>query len=103
MPIKHTIESSISKSIFFLTVEFNFVYYLTDFCPKTTAKHFQVNISNVIRLAKIDFLGFFGLTIMPAEFRKALDYPLNELKNASCIFEVILVKSRGVNKMLLFV
>ena len=39
--------------------------------------------------------GFYGLTDMPAEFQKAIDYTLIGLKNTICFLEDKLIVSKG--------
>ena len=39
--------------------------------------------------------GFCGLTVMPADFQKAMDYTLNGLKNTYCFLDDILFVSKG--------
>ena len=39
--------------------------------------------------------GFYGLTDMPAEFQKAMDYTLICLKNTYCFLDDILIVSKG--------
>ena len=39
--------------------------------------------------------GFCGLTDMPAEFQKAIDYTLIGLKNTFCFSDDILIVSKG--------
>ena len=39
--------------------------------------------------------GFYGLTNMPAEFQKAMDYTLISLKNTYCFLDDILIVSKG--------
>ena len=39
--------------------------------------------------------GFYGLTDMPAEFQKAMDYTLIGLKNTFCFLDDILIASKG--------
>ena len=40
-------------------------------------------------------MGFYGLTDMPAEFQKAMDYTLIGLKNTYCFLDDILIVSEG--------
>ena len=42
--------------------------------------------------------GFYGLTDMPADFQKALDYALIGLKNTFCFLDDILILSKGSEK-----
>ena len=39
--------------------------------------------------------GFYGLTDMPAEFQKAMDYTLIGLKNTFCFLDDVLIVSKG--------
>ena len=39
--------------------------------------------------------GFYGLTDVPAEFQKAMDYTLIGLKNTICFLDDILIVSKG--------
>ena len=39
--------------------------------------------------------GFCGLTDMPAEFQKAMDYTLMDLKSTFCFLDDILIVSKG--------
>ena len=39
--------------------------------------------------------GFYGLTDMPAEFQKAMDYTLIGLQNTYCFLDDILIDSKG--------
>ena len=44
--------------------------------------------------------GFFGLTDMPAEFQKAMDYTLIGLENTYCFLDHILIVKRIGGKTL---
>ena len=61
-----------------------------------TAKHCNFNIICGESTGTHKFkTGFYGLTDMPAEFQKAMDYTLVGLQNTYCFLDDIIIVSSG--------
>ena len=106
MPNIETLMDSISQiitnyrtepadKIYFSTIDLKYAYSQLNPHPET-AKHCNFNIVSGDMTGTYRFkTGFYGLTDMPAEFQKAMDYTLIGLKNTFCFLDDILIVSNG--------
>ena len=106
MPNIETLMNSISQiitnyktepadKIFFSTIDLKYAYSQLNLHPES-AKHCNFNIVSGDMTGTYRFkTGFYGLTDMPAEFQKAMDYTLIGLKNIFCFLDDILIVSKG--------
>ena len=106
MPNIETLMDSISQiitnyktepadKIYFSTIDLKYAYSQLNLHPET-AKHCNFNIVSGDMTGTYRFkTGFYGLTDMPAEFQKAMDYILIGLKNTFCFLDDILIVSKG--------
>ena len=79
---------------FFSTLDLKYAYSQLNIDPDT-ANNFNSNIISGDMTGTYRFqTGFFGLTDMPAEFKKALVYTLIGLKNTYCFLDIILIVSK---------
>ena len=84
-----------ADTIYFSTIDLKYAYSQLNLHPET-AKHCNFNIVSCDVTGTYRFkTGFFGLTDMPAEFQKAMDYTLIGLKNTFCFLDDILIVSKG--------
>ena len=76
-------------------MDLNYAYSQLNLHPDT-AKHYSFNIVSGDMTGTYQFkTGFYGLTDMPAEIQKAMDYTLIGLKNTFCFRDDILILSKG--------
>ena len=68
-----------ADKIYFSTIDLKYKYSQLNLHPDT-AKHCNFNIGDMKGTYRFK-TGFYGLTDMPAEFQKAMDYTLIGLKN----------------------
>ena len=106
MPNIETLRDSISQIItdyntepadkfYFSTIDLKNVYSQLNL-HTDTAKHCNFNIISSDMTGTYRFkTGLYGLTDMPAEFHKAMDYTLIGLENNFCFLEDILIVSKG--------
>ena len=104
MPNIDTLIKSISQQIsapasqntaYFSTLDLKHTYSKLKL-DTNTANHCKFNIISSDMTGTYRFqTGFYGLTYMPAEFQKAMDYNLIGLKNTYCFLDDILIVSRG--------
>ena len=106
MPNFETLTDSISQiitnyktepadKIYFSTIQLKYAYSQLNLHPET-AKHCNFNIVSGDMTGTYRFEpGFYGLTDMPAEFQKAMDYTLIGPKNTFCFLDDILIVSEG--------
>ena len=89
-------ETEPADKIYFSTIDLKYAYSQLNLHPET-AKHCNINIMNCNMTGTYRFKrGFYGLTDMPAEFQKAVDYTLIGLKNKFCFFlDDILIVGKG--------
>ena len=81
-------------SIFFY-LGFKYAYSQLNLDPET-ARHCNFNIISGEGTGTYRFItGFYGLTDMPPEFQKIMDYTLVGLQNTHCFLDDIIVVSRG--------
>ena len=65
-----------------------------------TSRHCNFNIICGNSTGTYRFIfGFYGLTDMPAEFQKAMDYTLVGLTNTYCFFDDIIVVTKGSKEL----
>ena len=104
MPNIDTLIESISQQIsapasqntaYFSTIDLKYAYTQLNL-DANTANHCNFNIISGDMTGTYRFqTGFYGLTDMPAEFQKAMDYTLIGLKNTYCFLDDILIASKG--------
>ena len=106
MPNIETLMDSISQiitnyktepadEIYFSTIDLKYAYSRLNLNPET-AKHCNFNIVSGDMTGTYRFkTGFYGLTDMPSEFQKAMDYTLIGLKNTFYFLDDILILSKG--------
>ena len=81
--------------IYFSTIDLKYAYSQQNFHPETV-KHCNFNIVSSDMTGTYRFkTGFYGLTEMPAEFQKAMDYTLIGLKSTFGFLDDILIVSKG--------
>ena len=79
-----------ADNIFLFTIDFNYAYSQLNL-QLDTAKHCNFNIVSSDMTGIYRFkTGFYGLSDLPAEFQKAMDYTLIGLKNTLCFLDDIL-------------
>ena len=72
-------KTELADRIFFSTIDLKYAYSQLNLHPDT-AKHCNFNIVSGDMTGTYQFkTGFYGLTDMPSEFQKAMDYTLNRL------------------------
>ena len=80
-----------ADKIYFSTIVLKYVYSQMNLHPET-AKHCNFNFVSCDMTGTYRFkTGHYGLTDMPAEFEKAMDYKLVGLKNTFCFLDDILI------------
>ena len=104
MPNIDTLIQSISQQIsapashdttYFSTLDLKYAYCQLNLDPNS-ANYCNFNIIKGDMTGTYRFqTGFYGLTDMPAEFQKAMDYTLIGLKNTYCFLDDILIVSKG--------
>ena len=92
--IQQTINRNASnETAYFSTLELKYSYSQLILDP-VTSRHFN-NVSGECAGAYRFITGLYGLTDMPAAFRKIKDYILIGLINAHCFLDDIIIVSRG--------
>ena len=104
MPNIDTLIESISQQIsapasqnitYFSTIDLKYAYSQLNL-DINTANHCNFNIISGDMTGTYRFqTGFYGLTDMPAEIQKAMDYTLIGLENTYCFLDDILIVSKG--------
>ena len=104
MPNIDTLIESISQQMsapasqnitYFSTIDLKYAYSQLNL-DTNTANHCNFNIISGDMTGTYRFqTGFYGLTDMPAEFQKAMDYILIGLENTYCFLDDILIVSKG--------
>ena len=104
MPNINTLIESISQqnsapasqnTTYFSTIDLKYPYSQL-YLDTNMANHCNFNINSVDLIGTYRFqTGFYGLTNMPAEFQKAMDYTLIGPKNTYCFLDDILIVSKG--------
>ena len=92
---QHLTNKKKGQQAYFTTLDLNYAYSQLKL-HHDTAKHFNFNIicgesTGTYRLKT----GFYGLTDMPAEFQKSMDYTLIGLQNTYCFLDDIIIVSTG--------
>ena len=92
---KHINNSNPGDNVYFSTIDLKYAYRQLKLHPETS-RHCNFNISCGDSTGTYRFkTGFYGLTDMPAEFQKAMDYTLVGLTNTYCFLDDILIVSKG--------
>ena len=83
------------NTTYFSTIDLRYAYSQLNL-DINTANHCNFNIISGDMTGTYRFqTGFYGLTDMPAEFQKAMDYTLIGLQNTYCFLDDILIVSKG--------
>ena len=92
---QHINDSNPGENVYFSTIDLKYKYSQLVLHPDT-ARHCNFNIICGDASGTCCFkTGFYGLTDMPAEFQKAMDYTLVGLSNTYCFLDDIIVVSKG--------
>ena len=92
---QHINDSNHGEHVYFSTIDLKYAYSQFNLHPNT-ARHCNFNIICGDATGTYRFkTGFYGLTDMPAEFQKAMDYTVNGLSNTYCFLDDIIVVSKG--------
>ena len=95
---QHINDSNHGDNAYFLTIDLKYAYNQLNLHPDT-ARHCNFNIICGDATGTYRFkTGFYGLTNMPAEFQKAMDYTLVGLSNTYCFLNDIIVVSKGTKE-----
>ena len=92
---KHLTNTQNGQQAYFTTLDLKYAYSQLKL-HHDTAKHCNFNIICRESTGTYRFkTGFYGLTDMPAEFQKAMDYTLIGLQNTYCFLDDIIIVSTG--------
>ena len=92
---QHINDSNHGERVYFSTIDLKYAYSQLNLHPDT-ARPCIFNIICGDATGTYRFkTGFFGLTDMPAEFQKAMDYTLVVLSKTYCFLDDIIVVSKG--------
>ena len=92
---QHLTDTQNGQQEYFTTLDLKYAYSQLKL-HHDTAKHCNFNIICVEPTGTFRFkTGFYGLTDMPAEFQKAMDYTLIGLQNTYCFLDDIIIVSTG--------
>ena len=92
---QHINDSNQGDNVYFSTIDSKFAYSQLKLHPDTS-RHCNLNIICGNSTGTFRFkTGFCGLTDMPAEFQKAMDYTLFGLTNTFCFLDDIIVVSKS--------
>ena len=92
---QHLTDTQNGQQAYFTTLDLNYAYSQLKL-HQDTAKHCYFNIICGESTGTYRFkTGFYGLTDMPAEFQKAMDYTLIGLQNTYCFLDDIIIVSTG--------
>ena len=92
---QHLTKTQDGEQAYFSTLDLKYAYSQFQL-HKHTAKHCNVNIICGEATGTYRFrTGFYGLTDMPAEFQKAMDYTLVGLQNTYCFPDNKIIVSTG--------
>ena len=95
---QHINNSNLGDNVYFSTIDLKYAYSQLKLHPDT-ARHCNFNIICGEATGTYRFkTGFYGLTDMPAEFQKAMDYTLVGLTNTYCFLDDIIVVSKGTQE-----
>ena len=91
-------DSNQGDNIYFSTIDLKHAYSQLRM-HLNTSRHCIFNIICGYSTGTYRFeTGLYGLTDMPAEFQKAMDYPLVGLNNTYCFLDDIIVVSKGIKE-----
>ena len=92
---QHINDSNQGDNVHFSTIDLKYAYSQLKLHPDTS-RHCNFNIICGDSTGTYRFkTGFYGLTDMPAEFQKAMDYTFVGLTKTYCFLDDIIVVSRG--------
>ena len=92
---QHLTDTQNGQQAYFTTIDLKYAYCQLKL-HQDTAKHCNFNIICGQSTGTYRFkTGFYGLTDMPAEFQKAMDYTLIGLQNSYCFLDDIIIVSTG--------
>ena len=92
---QHLTHTQTGQQAYFTTLDLKHAYSQLKL-HHDTAKHCNFNIICEGSTSTYRFkTGFYGLTDMPAEFQKAMDYTLVSLQNTYCFLDDIIIVSTG--------
>ena len=92
---QHINDSNPDDNVFFSKIDLKYAYSQLKLHPETS-HHCNFNIICSDSTGTYRFkTGFYGLTDIPAEFQKAMDYTLVGLTNTYCFLDDILIVSKG--------
>ena len=92
---QHLTDTQNGQQAYFTTLDLKYAYSLLKL-HHDTAKHCNFNIICGEPTGTYRFkTGFYGLTDIPAEFQKAIDYTLIGLQNTYCFLDDIIIVSTG--------
>ena len=92
---QHLTNTHNEQQAYFSKIDLKYAYSLLQLY-KDTAKHCNVNIICGESTGTYRFnIGFYGLTDMPAEVQKALDYTLVGFQSTYCFLDDIIIVSAG--------
>ena len=95
---QHINDSKRGENVYFSTIDLKYEYSQLNLHPDT-ARHCNFNIICGDATGTYRFkTGFYGLTNMPAEFQKAMDYTLVGLSHTYCFLHDIIVVSKGTQE-----
>ena len=95
---QHINDSNHGDNVYFSTIDLKYAYSQLNLHPDT-ARHCNFNTICGDATGTYRFkTGFYGLTDMPAEFQKAMDYTLVGLSDAYCFLDDIIVVSKGTEE-----
>ena len=93
--ISQTMSTAPQDAAYFTTLDLQYAYSQLNL-HSDTARHCNFNLVSGDMTGRYRFkTGFYGLTVMPAEFQKAIDFTLAGLNNTFCFLDDILIVSRG--------
>ena len=92
---QHLTDTQNGQQAYFTTLDLKYAYSQLKL-HHDTAKHCNFNIICGESTGTYRFkTGFYGLTDMPAEFQKAIDYTLIGLQNTYCFLDDVIIVSTG--------
>ena len=92
---QHLTNTQSGQQVYFSIIDLKYGYSQLQ-SHKDTAKHCNFNIICGESTGSYRFkTGFYGLTDIPAEFQKAMDYTLVALQNTYCFLDDIIIASMG--------
>ena len=95
---QHINDSNHGDNVYFSTIDLKYAYSQPYLQPDT-ARHCNFNIICGEATGTYRFkTGFYGLTDMPAEFHKAMDYTLVDLSNTYCFLDDLIVFSKSTKE-----